>query len=251
MPVGGDFGSLFNFVKIDVKSIGLVLFLFFLVCCIVVLIVFLIKKIKEAKEYIVLAEVVPKWSVSEEESFLTVKKKGLFKEKIEKIPVDVKQRMMTSLIPAKYKFNQDGSITLTLKTKPKIEISGLSYDYFYPLNYKKYKLYIKLVRYGALDFKPCKVQIEGLNEIRKIYDSDVVYIVSKTIDELKNKYKPTSKFMQIIPFIIFGISFLVFIITIYIISKTYNDSMKMFIGALGEYTNQLANLTKYLMTLGR
>jgi len=213
------------------------------------LVVFVILKIRERKKYIVLAEIVPKWSISEQktEDYTIIEKKTLFGTKKIKVPIEPEQRMITTFVPAKYEFNDDGTINLILKTKPKSIVPNITYDFFVPLNYKHYKLYIKLVRYGAVDYKPCKVKISGLNEIRKLYDSEATYITTLTINELLRKYYSRDRWEKYAPYVALIISAFVFLITIYFISQHFSQSMKVYVDALAGFTNQLENLTKTLL----
>jgi hypothetical protein len=246
--VSSSITSIFNF-----KSTAYALLWTFVIVAVLSLLIFVILKIRERKKYIVLAEVVPKWSITydKEKDFIIKEKKTIFGVKKVKVPVEPEQKMITSLIPARYEVNDDGTINLFLKTKPQAVVSSITYDFFVPINYKNYKLYIKLVRYSAMDYKPCKVKIEGLYEIRKLYDSDAVYVTTKTIDEIVKKFEGRSKWEKYAPYVTMILMGFIFLLAMYFMTDSFKEGIKMFTNSLGGFTQQIENLTKTLLVASK
>jgi len=223
----------------------------FLICLFLTLLVFVIKKIKERKEYNILAEIIPIWSVSEEESYIVEKKKTLFgKEKEIKHFVEPKQRMMVTFFPAKLSFDtKTGNYFLTLKTKPKLEVYGITVDKLIPIKLGRFEYKITLIRYSPLDFKPVDVRIkeQKKREEMNVLNSSIVESATKAIEDVH--YKLTGgrgkleKWLPIIIIIIFGFFLL---ISEYLLLNNFSKSMERFVGSLDSFTNSLVNLSKYL-----
>lgn len=220
------------------------------VCFFLILFLLIFKKIRERKMYDILVEVVPRWSLkkipvtSEPEEIV---KKNLFGKtiKIKKEPEQrEEQKFMSYFTEGAYIFDKNtGTYTLKLRDE-KTPIGEIPYHFFIPIDHKKYTRYLKLLRYGPMDYKPCKVEIDekSLKEIRNVYDSEATYVVLKTQEEIQNRFKKISWLQNMLPFIMVAVCLIIFIIAVYLLQKGQKEiakSISEFSQAIGEYTKAI------------
>ncbi len=247
------FGTIFGRFDFKQELVGIVL----LICLVLIIIVLIIKKIKDNKIFNILVEVVPIWSYREEkikgsksQEIEQAVKKGLFgKTKTITIsktePKEIEQKFISYFTSGAFVFNKDtGSYDLILKEKGRPVVSGATYNHLIPINYKKYKRYLKVVRYSPTDYKPCKIEFdsETIKEIRNVYDNEATYISIKTQDEVANRLRKKNWMQTILPSIMLIVMIVVFIIGVYMLTKSFKE-------AIESYNNQLAELTKTLSLL--
>ncbi len=247
----GTFTSLFEPFKQIFVAFKNLYFSIFIFLVFLIFLVLIIKKIVDNRRYDILAEVVPYWSIagkkiSDEDKYIIKKKKTLFGTKEIKIPVSETEIFISNFYPAKYIFNKKtGTFDIHLKDREKTVIPDISYKFFVPINFGKFKRYIKLVRYSPNDYKPVliKFDLDSLKEVRSIYDSEATYIALKTKEEINKALKGESIIVKMLPYFVVMLCLIVFLIGVFILKESLTDNAKM----IGSFTSSLEKLTEKMV----
>ncbi|MEM5871276.1 MAG: hypothetical protein QW051_00215 [Candidatus Aenigmatarchaeota archaeon] len=213
-------------------NVTLILF-FILICSCIVVVVYTIRKIKESKEYDVLVRIIPTHS--------KVEYKELKHDK-----EITRKTILQYFTDGTFYFNQDtGEYKIIIKDPKKTEIGVVPFKYFVPIEWKKYKYLLTLIKYSPIDYKPVKTKInyDQLKEVQNIYDTEATYVAMKTIEEVVNRYAKKSFFDKWGTMIGMAIVIIFTILAFIIIAKSQEGVVK----GLQAVASSLAEIAKNLL----
>ena len=244
------------------KGFNLSIILYVLIGCVILIFgILMYKKIRDMKKFNILVKVTPVWSISN----LVLDEKGQTQElsKFQKIigqkksdnnliRQDFSQGTASYLVAGAYVFNKEqGYYYIQFKDKAKTKTGGIEYrdsrtkqPYFEDISYGKFKRYIELVRYSPDDFKPVmgRFDAEQLAKIKNVHDQEATFVAIHTQQEVINRFKKGSKWMQYAPLVGMIVIAFVMIIGIYLQwqwIKDYSKSITGLTAAIGDYTKAL------------
>lgn len=181
---------------------------------ILTIIVLLIRQIKEIRSYDVFVRIYPAHS--------KVKVYNKEKGKYENI-------VMPYFVPGTYYFDKNtGEYNVIIKDPDKKNIGAISFDFFVPINYKRYKYMLTLAKVSPVDYKPIKTRIKynKLKEIHNVYDTDAIYVGLKTIEEVQERFMKKSKFEKFLPYILTAVVIIVVLIAFILILREMDKIVK-------------------------
>lgn len=220
-------GNIINFLTKNVSYfVYAIVILFFITA-----LIFIIKKIKEYKEYDVLVRIYPIHSKS-------------------KIYNQEKKKYEVAVIPyftsGTFFFDANkGEYKVIIKDPKKIEIGAISFDYFVPINHKKFKYMLTLAKYSPVDYKPiyCRISYNELKEVQHLYDTEAIYVGLKTIEEVTERFSKKGKFEKYLPYIFSFIVIIVVFIVFLLILKEHGKIAN----SLKEVSNSLSKVAENLL----
>lgn len=213
-------------------NVTLILF-FILVCSCIVAVVYTIRKIKESKEYNLLVRIIPTHS--------KVEYKELKHDK-----EITRKTILQYFTDGTFYFDQDtGEYKVIIKDPKKIEIGVVPFKYFVPVEWKKYRYLLTLVKYSPIDYKPVKTKInyDELKEVQNVYDTEATYVAMKTIEEVVDRYSRKSFFDKYGSLIGMALVIIFAIVAFIIIAKSQEGVVK----GLQAVASSLSEVAKNLL----
>ncbi|MFH8119468.1 MAG: hypothetical protein QXS37_01510 [Candidatus Aenigmatarchaeota archaeon] len=204
---------------------------------IITFLIWLIIKIKEYKEYILLVRIYPTHSKLE----YLEQKKDKYVERKKIIPYFVSGTYYFDTATGEYK--------VIIKDPKKTEIGVVPFKFFSPIDHKRYKYMLNLLKLSPNDYKPIEVKIdyEKLKEIHNVYDTEATYMALKTIEEISDRYSKVSKFEKLLPYIAVGIVLIFVLIAVILIMKQQGkivEGLQAVSSSLNEVAKNLLMATK-------
>ncbi|MFH8120489.1 MAG: hypothetical protein QXS37_06810 [Candidatus Aenigmatarchaeota archaeon] len=199
--------------------------------------IWLIIKIREHKEYILLVKIYPTHSKLE---YLEQKKDKYIERK----------KIIPYFVSGTYYFDPaTGEYKVIIKDPKKIEIGPVPFKFFSPIDHKKYKYMLNLLKLSPNDYKPIEVKIdyEKLKEIHNVYDTEATYMALKTIEEITERFSKVSKLEKLLPYIAIGIVLIFVLIAIILIMKQQEkivEGLQAVSSSLNEVAKNLLMATK-------